>query len=319
MGESKQKQQGTTNSVSTPWAPAQGNLVQVLNDGLNIYNKTPTSYNGNLISTGTQSQRDTIASGLEYANGAGRDLSDYIGAWGQNQLGTGQGAQNQAMAGLSGMTGDRTQAQIDAAKQFVAGADVDGLTKASMRDAYRNVREGALPALNLAAARSGNGNSDRAALVEGTILRGLSEQEAANRAKISSDLYTQGLSTAGNNDTRTLSALSTLGGLGTAMGSQGVTGANAGLAGNLAMFNLANSASTLDNALVQAGYSNDFAKFGLNKDLPWQNLNNLYNISAGVGKLGGQQSGTSSSTTTSSPSTMSLIGQGMGIFGSLFG
>jgi len=245
----------------------------------------------------------------------GANTSGTVGATTANQ---GSSALGAALQGLTNYTPQGTpQDNIDYASKVASDGNVSALTQAAMRDATNQVNEQTLPALARANAMSGNTMSNRNAISQGLVERGLADTTADTSANIRGQLFNAGLSQAEQareaNNNSTLSALTSAADAGTGAVGTGVGAIGSGIdqAGNL--FNLAgqggaglqqNNQNAIDNSKGVDEYANSQAA---------QNLQNFFNI------IGGQNwGGTSSGTQTSTPSTWNTIGSALGIGSALF-
>lgn len=319
MGSSKQETKTHSETDTTPWAPQQPYILQGLADSQKVYEdrKAKGNYTGNYVAAPNQYQYQGFQDALNWANGAGRDLSNQQVAQGNAMFGAGQAAQGQAVAGLSNYTStDHTQANIDKANQYASAQNVDGQVQAAMRDQYRLASENTLPSLYRAASGSGNLNSDRTALAQGVVSRGLAEKALDTSATIRSNLFNQGLSMANSENTQNLSALGALGTLGTNNLNLGMQGQNSGFTNYGKALGAEQAAGLGLQGLDQNVLDNDKQKWLSNYSFDQNNLQDYWKI---AGDLKGQRSVTDgTSTTTQTPSLMQTLGQGVGIFSSLF-
>jgi hypothetical protein len=69
---------------------------------------------------------------------------------------------------------------IDAAKQYVAGQDIDGQVNDAMLNARRRHATSPCPGIEQNAAMTGNTNSSRTGIADGLVERGLAEQSATS-------------------------------------------------------------------------------------------------------------------------------------------
>jgi len=312
----------TTSSTSStqssaPWSVQQPYLTQAFGQAsTNLNNANANTYTGPQIAQMTPDQLANFRNMIGYgSNLNGANTSGTVGATTANQ---GSSALGAALQGLTNYTPQGTpQDNIDYASKVASDGNVSALTQAAMRDATNQVNEQTLPALARANAMSGNTMSNRNAISQGLVERGLADTTADTSANIRGQLFNAGLSQAEQareaNNNSTLSALTSAAGAGTGAVGTGVGAIGSGIdqAGNL--FNLAgqggaglqqNNQNAIDNSKGVDEYANSQAA---------QNLQNFFNI------IGGQNwGGTSSGTQTSTPSTWNTIGSALGIGSALF-
>jgi hypothetical protein len=225
------------------------------------------------------------------------------------------------IGGLDGLGGftpkGGTEYNINAAGQYADNPYVTGMVDASMRDARRNVSENVLPQIGRDAALGGNVNSNRRAISEGIVQRGLNDATADVSSDIRGKLYSQGLDLAQTEATASNDAvLKSL--FGQVEG--GAAALKAGSDANTGLYDLASRGIAGTQDARQAGLNEQGAAYQFGVDSPFAALNNYYNI-VGNKNWGSQTSGTSTTntTTTSDPSTMDSISKVLGMFGALGG
>jgi hypothetical protein len=111
-------------------------------------------------------------------------------------LGFGQQFGNNAQSVFDQAGTDQTQNFLKSANDYANSPYADSMIDAASRDTVRNLNENQLPALNLAAAGSGNTNSTRTGVAQGIAERGASDRLADISSSIRSNLFNTGLSTA---------------------------------------------------------------------------------------------------------------------------
>jgi hypothetical protein len=183
-----------------------------------------------------------------------------------------------------------------------------------MRDANQNASENSIPNIYRASAASGGINSDRAALAQGVVERGLADKSADLTANLTNSAYTTGLSNAQQGNAQQLQADSQLGSLGSGILSQGITGTSQGINNQSTINNQTTGGANGATGLDQQTLNNLMAKYNGGQQFTWTQLQNLMSI---IGKSYGSQS-TGTSTSQSNPSMMQNIGAGVGILGALF-
>lgn len=295
-------------------------LTKAWSEAESAYNTSKANpYLGNFIVAPNSNQYQSMTDAYNWATGSAQNTANTIGNYGSGQLATGTAAQTGALGGLYNFANsDQTQANIDRAKQYASEQNVSGIVDAAMYDARRNAAENTLPSLYRSAAASGNINSDRTALAEGVVNRGLQEQAANLSATTRANLLNQGYTNALSQNSQQLAALAGAGTLGSTVAGQGYTGTQAGFDNTGKALTAQQAAAYGTNALDQSVLDNDLKKWYAQYQQPWTNLQQYYGV---VGDLKGGTShttGTSTSETTQTPSVLSSIGQGIGLFGSLF-
>lgn len=236
--------------------------------------------------------------------------------------GAGTNAVTSGLNTLGGFTPDQiAQNNIDAANKYVAGQNIPGQVDAAMHDAIRSANENAIPAIQRAAAGSGNVNSSRAALSQGVVERGLAEQAGNLSTQLRAQAYNNGLNLGQQGNASAITAA--LGGA-TAGNAAAGTGVNAGTAAvnnQNNLFNLADTAQKNQLAGSQADLTNQLQQQQHATNDPWQALNNYFNL-VGAKSWGGETTGNSTTNTQQTPSGMSILGgllSGVGGMGLNFG
>lgn len=315
-GGSKTVQQ--TDQKVDPWSGQQPYLLNAFKQAQTIYdaNKDAGPYTGEFFATPTQDQINTFKGAISYTNGAGRQANDALSNAGLYQLSQGNQASTAALSGLNNFNNtDWTSRNIDTAKAYASGMDVDGLVSAGMKDAYRVAGENTLPTLYRNANASGNLDGSRQALSEGVVQRGLNDQAQALRAQLGSDAYKTGLNQANTDRAGILSGLTAQLTGGQNMATMGAGNINAGVTGTEGLYNLAGAASDKLQAFDQAAIDNNLSKYDYMQQQPYQNLDQYMQI------VGGQSWGshtTGTSVTENKPSALSTIGSIFGGLGSMF-
>lgn len=259
---------------------------------------------------------------LGYGTG-NSNIAGSSAAAGSSLTGSGANAAQTGLYGLSNFTPQgTTQSNIDSANQYAdanSGA-IPGMVAGAMRDANQNYTDNTAPAIQRNAAGTGNINSTAPSIQQGIVQRGLAQTAADTSAQMRGSLYSQGLNLAQtqsqNNNQNTLAALMGSASGGTSAVNSGVN-ANTGAVGQqTGLFNIANTGASNLNTGNQADLTNQLQAFNFGQNSPFAALQNFYNI-IGNKSWGGSTTGTGTSTTQSTPSTMSMIGSGLGIAGSL--
>jgi hypothetical protein len=323
MGSSSQT--ANTQSSSTPWAPQAAALTDAFNNAQTAYGqssqaKAPTDF----VAQFTPDQLKTFQSMLGYANGnTSPATTSATGAALQN---AGTAATQGALTGLSNYDPTKlnnTQSISDAAKQYADGQDITAQTNKAMQAAREQVRDVTLPGISQNAAQTGNTNSSRTGIAQGLVDRSLSENAQDTYNSLYSNAYSNGLnlasSNANANNANSLGALSSAAGAGTNAANSGVNASSAGINDQTNLFGLANTAGSGQQAANQANLNNQSAQYASQVSSPYASLQQLMSI---IGSQKWGQDTTGTSTTTSNPSALSMIGGLLGAAGqgaSLFG
>jgi hypothetical protein len=232
---------------------------------------------------------------------------------GLNLSNTGTAGAYSAITGLQGYDPTKqnnTGSIIDSANQYVAGQNIDGQVNDAMLNAKQQARDVTLPGIQQNAAIGNNTDSSRNGIAQGLVERGLAEQSANLGSTLRNAAYGQGLQLAQqqaqNNNTGTLSALQSLGLVGTQdanTGSNIYSGSlnNTGTANNINQGNYTNSVGNAYAALQ-----------------PYMNLFGSTNWGSNTNATGNSQvAGYGTSNTQNNPGLLSNISSGIGILGAL--
>lgn len=289
------------NSTTNPWAVQTPYLTDAFAKAQGASN---TAYNGDRVAQFTPDQLATFQRMVGFGNS--NSAPGQIGDAGSALTGAGVSAATGALSRLGAFAPQGgTQSNIDAANQYADAAANPGAIDAVMRDARRQVSEGALPQIARSSAMSGNALSSKRQISEGIVERGLAEKGADVASTMRNDAFNHGLQLAEGgrqfDSNSILDALKATGTLGAGAAGAGVGALSGGVdvAGNL--FNLANQGGAGQQASAQAGLDNSIGK----SDSIWDNLAKYYGI-VGGNNWGGTSSGTS--TTTKTPSAWEIIG-----------
>uniref|UniRef100_UPI0011AEA966 hypothetical protein n=1 Tax=Methylobacterium sp. B34 TaxID=95563 RepID=UPI0011AEA966 len=323
MGSSTQTTNSQTNTNMGPWADQVNYLKDGFTDASNILSNRlrdgPTYNSGFVAHDADGTMRGAFNDASQWSTSTGRNISNNLMDYGRGQLNSGTGAQNGALSGLSNFAGqDMTAQNLKTAQAYMNPDVIRGQVNAAMYDARQNAAENVIPGIDRQASAGGNLNSDRTTLAKAVVDRGLNEQASNIAANLTANAYNQGLNMAQNQNAQQLQALGALGSLGSTAASQGYTGTQAGFtdAGNT--YAMQQAAAAGRNSVDQLGMDDAQKNYLYQYSYPQQALNDYWGI-VGSGNWGQQGQTNTQSTTTSSPSIMSQIGSGIGIFGSLFG
>lgn len=321
MGSSQQSTASTQSNA--PWSVQQPYLKTAFNDATSAYG-TSTDNTGALGTPSGFTAQYTPAMMDAFRNEMGYGTNTAI-------AGTSSGIANAlanpatsaASSGLYGLSNFNptggTDYNIDAANKYAAGFDVPGQVAASMRDANQEYQDVTAPAIDRNSAGSGNINSSTNGIAQGLVQRGLTQKAADLSATLRNSNYQTGLTTAqntaNNQNTSILSALMGAAGGGTSAANSAINAGTGSVGQASGLFNIANAGANNLNSGNQADLTNQLQAWNFGANSPFAALNNYYNI---VGNKSWGSQGTGTSTTTSTPSTMSMVGSGLGILGSFF-
>lgn len=280
-------------------------------------------YTGDYIAAPNQTQYDAYNQAAQFGSAQG--------GVGNQQISTGQGLLGNygtAQSALSGMynfgSQNQTQNNINTANQYANNPYIADSVKAASNLARQDASENAIPNLYRSAASSGNLNSDRAALAQGVVERGLAQNEQNLMANAQSNAWNQGLGTALTQNQQSQGALGNALTGGSSLGSQGSGMMSQGINDQTNLSNLYSTAGSGLNALQQAILNNQQAKYQGDIANMWSPVQNLYGI-AGANNWG-STSNTNGTTTSfgpvanqQSPGALSYLGAGLGMAGSIAG
>jgi hypothetical protein len=287
--------------LTQAFSQASGNLS-------NAYGKT---YDGQQVSQFTPDQLATFKNMTQY--GGNTSPADTTGAIGANTANTGYSALSSALSGLKGFSpSGGTDSNIAAATAYANNPATDGMIDASMRDARRSVSEQALPQIARGAATSGNTMSSRRAISEGLVERGLADKTADVSANIRGQQFDNGLKLAESgrqyDNSAIVDAMKAAGSMGGSAIGTGLNGIGAGIDQAKGLFDIANAGGAGQQASGQAAIDNakGMSEYGVDRNQ--KALQDFFSI-IGANNWGGTQQGTQTST----PSTWSTIGSGLGL------
>lgn len=315
-----------TTTTNAPGGPQAGALNTIYGGLSDAYSKSNAMgpYQGNFYSginpylSGAYDQAGNFAQGP--AAGVGN-----------TQINTGQGLLNQGYGGAGGaMSGllnfgntNQTQNNINTANAYANNPYIDQAVNAATYGANRNAAENDIPNLYRSAAASGNINSDRTALAQGVVERGLAENKQNIGASMRYNQFNNGLNTALTQNQQQLGALSNAGSLGANIGGAGSGMMSQGINDQANLSRLYESAGLGVQGQADRGLANDYQKYQTQYQFPWQNLQNYYGIAGNNNWWGSQnQSGTSfgmQPVANNNPGALSYLGAGLGVAGALAG
>lgn len=319
--------QSSSFSQNAPGGPQAGALTDIFAGAKNAYdqNMKMGPYGGNYFAgsnpflSGAYGQAGNFASGIG-ANVPGAQINGGLPLMAQ-----GYGGAQGALSGLInyGMT-DQTQNNINTANAYANNPHIQSLVDAAMDDGQRVAAEQTLPSLYRGAAASGNLNSDRTAIAEGVVKRGLGEMAAGMSAHVRGNMWNTGLNTALQQGQMGLGALSSGGSLGANLGGQGSGLLSQGITDQQNLSKLYEAAGSGVRDVSQNDINNQLAKYQGNQNFNWDALNKYYGIAGannwwGTQNQNSSQFGLSPQQNPQSPGALGYIGAGLGALGSLAG
>lgn len=319
MGSSKQ----TTTTDQGPWKVQQPFLTEAFNEAQSLYkqNKDTPGYTGDFIAGLTDQQKGLIDGGIDFYNTTGANTGSNTTNLSQGLLSSGASGMGTTAGQLSELSNeilnsDPTGANISAASRYADNPFVSGMVDNAMLDARRQVAEGVIPNLYRGAAATGNLNSDRTALAQGVVERGLAEKAAGISSGLRGELYSQGLELSEQARSRNMAAgidaLSSSGLLYDAMSGKGLSGTELGSGLSNDAISNALSLSTLYQQNNQDMLDNAMQKQTYAQDRPYDMLSRYYDL---VGGNNWGQYGTTTTKNQASPAQ--TAGMIIGSIGSL--
>lgn len=318
----------TTNQTQTnapSWQPQVGALTKAFGGAENAYN-TQTAlgpYQGDYVASPNATQYGAYNQAANFGSNYGSLPGQQISV-GQGLLGN-YGTSQNALGALYGFgSNDQTQNNINTANSYAANPYISQAADAATAGAYRNAAENDMPNLYRGAAASGNLNSDRTALAQGVVERGLAENRQDIEAGMRSNAFTTGLNTALTQNSQGLGALGTAMSGGAALGGAGSNMLTQGINDQTALSDLYATAGSGLNSLEQSILNNALAKYQGRVSDTWSPVQSLYSI-AGANNWGQTQNingttvGINPVQNPQSPGALSYLGAGLGMLGSVAG
>lgn len=307
-----------------PWIWQQFPLINAFNRAEGAYQDTLKNgpYQGDYVAQGDAKNEAALNQayqfGMDPKNNAYIDnLFSRANGW----LDEGSGYTTRGAAGLESLSGDQTQKIIDQGSQYANNPYISEAVKSAMIDANRNAAESAVPNLYRSAASGNTLMSDRAALAQGVVERGLAERALGLSGEMRYNALNSGLDRAVQELNNRRSTYGTMADLGTRVSSQGMTGLNEAIQDKGSLNQMSAAGAEGLRGLRQLALDNAMAKYEGKQNFPWAALQNFYSIIGG-NNWGGERSysgiGGESKTVKDNPSLMSTIGSGLGAVGSLF-
>jgi hypothetical protein len=316
----------STQTSAPSWQPQVGALTQAFGGAQNAYNQQLAMgpYTGDYFAAPNATQYGAIDQATNFAQGNAANV-------GNNQINQGQGllsnygtGTNSANALYNFGSANQTQNNINTANQYAQNPYIDQMVSAATQGG-RNAAENTVPNLYRAAAASGNINSDRAALAQGVVERGLAENAQDISATMRGNMWNQGLNQANTQNQQQLGALSNAGSLGANLGGAGSGMMSQGITDQQNLSNLYSGAGSALNSLNQSFLDNSLAKYQGAIQNSWDPVNRLYGV-AGANNWGSTNTTNSTGFSmapqlnqSSSPGALGIAGAGLGILGSVAG
>lgn len=316
----------TGHESTSPWEIQTPYLKGAFNRAEDAYKQTMAQgpYKGDYVAQGGPESTAAFTQAFDF--GSDPRIQEMV----RGMLGTSSGLMSdgagwikQGAEGLSSLAGDQTDNIIANASKYADSPYIAGAINAAMADANRQASENTLPNLYRGAAGNNALNSDRAALSQGVVERGLAELAGNISANMRYDAYDKGIGTAkGEMDSRR-GAYGSLGSLGLGAFGQGTSGFGAGIGAQQDLNQMAATGAEGLRTLKQLGLDNEMAKYQGEANFPWAALSNYYSI-IGDKSWGGtrdwSQAGIGSSTETkkTQPGLTDYMGAATGGLGSLF-
>lgn len=320
-------QQTNTTTTSAPGGPQAGALTNIFGGAQQAYNQNMAQgpYSGDYFAGSNPFLSGAYNQAGGFASGMGSGVPGAQIGYGQPLMNTGYGASQGALGGLMnyGQT-DQTQNNINTANAYAQNPYIDQAVQAATYGANRNAAENDIPNIYRSAASSGNINSDRAALSQGLVERGLAENAQNIGASMRNNAWNNGLNTALQQGQMGLGALSSAGSLGAGLGQAGSGMMSQGLTDQQNLSKIYEAAGSGVRDIAQNDLNNQQAKYQGNQNYMWDALNKYYGIAGqnnwwGTQNQNSTQMGFSPVQNQQSPGALSYIGAGLGMAGSLAG
>ena len=313
---SNQQQSG----VTAPWAAQAPFLKNAFKTATDQYNTSMNTgpYSGDYVAPATQQQYDAYGNAYNQATGTDQARNDLLANTGTSLIAPGMAGTNSALSGMTDFANTNpTAGNIANANEYVKGFDVPGAVQSAMLNANQEASDVTLPSLYRGAAGSGNLNSDRTALAEGVVKRGLAQKAAGLSADLTNSNYSQGLNLSTQGNAQRLQDLSQLGSLGLNTTQQGTSDINAAIGNQGTLNDRAIQAAGGVQGLNQGNLNNLIQQYTGKQGYGWDQLSNLMRTIGG-NNWGSQSSGTRTSTDMNNPSGLQNASSIAGILGSFF-
>ena len=316
---------GIENTSTSPWSAQTPYILNAFQRAEDAYNQTMKNgpYKGDYIAgdngQGARAFNQAFEFGTSDANRSfiGNMLSQ-ANSW------TNQGSDwmKAGADGLKDLSSDQTDNIISNGNKYAANPYISEAVKAAMIDANRNAAENDVPNLYRSAAGGNNLMSDRAALSQGVVERGLAEKAQGIFAQMRYDALNSGLDRAASEINNRRNTYSTLGDMGARAGQMGVAGIGQGIENQSRLNQMAAAGAEGLRGLRQDALDNDRMKWEAAQNHSWDALSRYYNV-IGNKSWGSQGTrtyfGGSQGTTKEDPGLMSTIGGALGVGDALLG
>jgi hypothetical protein len=187
-------QKAAAEAANSPWSKAQPYILDGYDKAGPLLDAASTgAYSGPRVAGLNPYQTGGATSVGDWATNTGSKIPDYLLQGGQGMMSAGSAFGSNAQNVFDTAGQDHTQQFLDTASQYANNPYVDGLIDANSRDITRNLNENQLPALNLAAAGSGNTNSTRTGVAQAIAERGASDRLSDVSNTIRSNFFSKGL------------------------------------------------------------------------------------------------------------------------------
>jgi hypothetical protein len=318
MGD-KQQTTNTSEQTKDPWAPQIPYLTQAFGNASNIYNQGAGNlYNGPQVAQFNPGQLATFNAMMGYGNNGAPAAS--TGAAGNTLTSAGTNGVTSALDHLASFKpGGGTQSNIDAATAYANNPAISDMVDAAMRDSRQNASENVLPQIARNAQAGGNINSNRTAIQNGIVERGLNQQAGDISSNLRGQAFNHGLDLAEQNseagDNSMLNAFAALSSGGNNAATTGVNANTASIGQRGSLFDIANAGGAGQQAADQAGIDNSKAVNQYSTDRLNAMLQAMFGVVGGTG-YGGTSTGSGTSTVEKQPGALSLASAGLGTLGS---
>lgn len=313
------KSKSTTTTDMGPWKVQAPYLSDAFQKAQDLYNTTSAQpgYTGDFYAGMTGTQKALADTGVNYFTKTGQDMATELTNASSGLAATGgQGLINSAQ-GLYGLANsDSAGSNIANANRYAQNPYIDQMVQAATYSANRNAAENTIPNLYRSAAASGNLNSDRTALAQGVVERGLAENAQNIGAQLRGEAYNNGLQMAQNDQQQQAQNLQGAGNMYDALVARGAGGLSDAFNMETQALGNASNYAAMNQTENQNQLQNDYQKQQYAEKRPYDLLNQYYGL---VGSNNWGQNGTTSTTSSTTPGLGSIIGGGLGAIGSLLG
>jgi hypothetical protein len=310
-----------------PWSVQTPYLKDAFSRAEDAYKRTMGMgpYKGDFIAQGDQKNTDAFNQAFNF--GTDKTNLGYV----QNQMDQSNQWLNRATNwmdtganGLRDLSGDQTGSILKSAGQYADNPYISAAVKASMADAERQAAESTVPNLYRSGASSNALMSDRAALGQGVVDRGLAETAANLSGQMRYNAWDKGVNTSKAELDSRRQGYGALAKLGQDGAQLGITGLAQGIDNQSRLNKMSAAGAEGLRSMRQLGLDNAMQKYDAKVNFPWQALSNFYNI-IGNKSWGGTRTyaeaglNYGNETTTKKPGATDIAGGALGAIGSLFG